>query len=284
MTVNAKDMDDSVSTRIQLASDAALASIGRNLLVYQRIEMNLKQIEINSRPISIDATTTVEQLHEQKRRTRSEVGKYTLGQVLRTALRFEGDPGNPAFDAASGDSSMLTLSFPVVLNDTQATRDWFENVKTVIDARNRQAHNFLDDFNLETLEDCEKARLHLDDAYEKAVSFFHFTRSVLTQRQQLWTTGFLADLPEQLDQGLTCAFFAGALQEASTRLCRADGWCLFATAAHAVRKSDPDLVAEWLSCGKHKTIRSAAEATQAFRWIEEPTKKGSRLLFRWHGE
>jgi hypothetical protein len=185
----------------------------------------------------------------------------------------------------AGSDVQLTFSHSLVISDHPEFRD---RLNGMVVARNRLAHCFLDDCSLETLEDCENACLFLDKEYEAALSLLHFTRSVFEERRAAASVMLEFMNSEacalHLVRMTTLAPFVSALEQEAMRLRRKDGWCVFESAAHALRLSQPDLIAELLSDGEYKSIRSAAEAAESFQWQEEPTRKGARLLFRWKSD
>ena len=278
-------MDDTGSEKVRLASDEVLRLIGRNLLVYQRIEMNLKWLEGNGRPIIISRTTTEDLLAEQARANHDDVRRSTLGTTLKRVFGFGGPRAGPDLDAHAEDF-MMTFSSGLEVEDTPEARKWLDEWQdALVGARNRLAHSFFDAFDLETVESCAAACRQLDEEHDTALRFLHFTRSAIATRLQgtMAMKEFLEsdDFARDLERIFGLESFARALEREAERLRRADGWCLFATAVRALRASQPDTVAELLSPRKYRTILAAAEATQAFQWLEEPTSKGSRLLFRW---
>lgn len=277
-------MDDTGSEKVRLASDEVLRLIGRNLLVYQRIEMNLKWLEGNARPITISRTTTENLLAEQVRANHDDVKRNTLGTVLKRVFGFVGPRAGTDLDAHAEDF-MVTFSSGLDVQDTPEARKWLGGWQDgLVGARNRLAHGFLNAFDLETVESCEAACRQLDEEHDTALQFLHFTRSVIATRLQ----GAIAmkdffesdDFARDLERIFALESFARALEREAESLRRADGWCLFATAVRAVRASQPDTVAGLVSSGEYRTLLAAAEAAQAFQWRKEPTSKGSRLLFR----
>lgn len=277
-------MDDSPARQLQLASDEVLRLIGRNLLLYQRIEKNLKRLDGSGRPITIDAATNDESLIEQVRTNHAVVERYTLGTVVRRLIKIGDSPNDQRTDGQL--ENCLTLSTGIAFEDTPETHAWANDFRTMIEARNRLAHGFLDHFNLETLEGCEEARRQLDREYEAARSYLHFTRSAREYRIQAFQTftAFLQsdDFAEAYAQMSVLIEFTDALAAEVTRLARPDGWCAFARAVQALRASQPELITTLQSVEGSGSLRAAAEATRAFEWREEPAKRGVRLLLRWH--
>ncbi len=277
-------MDDTGSEKVRLASDEVLRLIGRNLLIYQRIEMNLKRLVANGRPISISRTTTEDQLAEQARANYDDVKRNTLGTGLKRVFGFGGLRAGPDLDAHAQDF-MMTFSSILEVEDSPEARKWLDGWQdALVGARNRLAHGFLDAFDLETVESCTAACRQLDEEQDTALRFLHFTRSAIATRLQ----GAIAmkeffesdDFTRNLERIFALESFARALEREAEHLRRADGWCLFATAVRAVRGSQPDTVAGLVSSGEYRTLLAAAEAAQAFQWRKEPTAQGSRLLFR----
>lgn len=280
-------MDDTFSEDLRLASDDTLLRIGRNLLIYQRIETNLKWLEANGRPIVIGKNTTEASLAGQVQANHHDVKRNTLGQAFARAFRI-GEAQAQA-DESAHEEVRLIFSSAIELEDSAHSREWLDQWHaTLVGARNRLAHGFFDAFNLETAESCTATCAQLDEEHDTALSFLHFTRSAVAARLQ--GTSMMGELlgsdafSQHLAHMMALESFAHFLEQEARRLRRADGWCLFATAVRTVRASQPDTIAQLLSPGNYKTIRSAAEATQAFQWREEPTLKGSRLLFRWRTE
>jgi hypothetical protein len=214
-------MDDSCSNRLQRASDDVLARIGRNLLTYQRIEKNLKHLDGSGRPITIDTATTAESLIEQIRMNHSAVERHTLGNVVRRMVRIGDSPGNRGTDWQL--ENRVILSSETIFEDTPENHAWVSGFhSTVVDARNRLAHDFLDSVDLETIEGCEEACRRLDLEYEVARSFLHFTRSAASDRKQAFQSmlAFLQsdDFAERYAQTRVLIDFAHTLgTETTTR-------------------------------------------------------------------
>lgn len=278
-------MNEAASEILRIATDDVLQRVGRNLLIYQRIEMNLKQLEATGRPITIDKTTTQESLAAQVNANHDSVRRNTLGTALKRVIRI-GE--SEADDRATGNTeAILIMQASLVLEDTPDSRTWLAGWNdAVVNARNRLAHCFFDTFDIETIEGCAAACRELDKEHDIALSFLHFARSAVDARQlghqiqhDFMNSEAFSEHMAHLD---ALASFAHCLGLEAERLCRDDGWCLFETAVKAVQASKPDLIAELMASGWYKTTRAAADATQAFQWHQEQTSKSSQLLFRWH--
>lgn len=273
-------MDDFFSNRLQQASDDVLSRIGRNVLIYQRIEKNLKHLDGSGRPITIDTATTAESVVDQLRINHSAVKRSTLGNVVRRLFKIGDSPEHQPTDEQPRNS--LTYSFATTFEDTQETRAWADDFYNLVNARNRVAHDFLDAFDLETSEGCEECCRQLDLEYETARSFLYFTRSAGAGRKQISQIAaeFLQsdEFAELFAQTTVLSEFVHTFEAEIQRLSRPDGWCAFTTAEQAVRASQPELTGQLSSA--FGSIRAAANASKAFEWLVEPTKRGSRLMFR----
>ena len=270
------------SDRLRRASDDVLMRIGRNLLVYQRIETNLKQLAAARQPLTLEPKMKRDPL-EQIAGHRARIERDTLGRALPKAFI---DTGKPDTEDDNAAPLRVILSSRITFDDTPEFREWLKEWQTaVVDARNQLAHGFLDTFDIDNIAGCEQACRKLDDAEEIALRFLHWLRSCIERQAETWviandflrSDAFLTELSSRR----TLDALASALGTAAQRLGRPDGWCVYDQADQAIRATEGDLVAEVLDCGHFRTLQEAARTTGAFAWHEEKTSKGRRWLFRW---
>ncbi|MFZ5638945.1 MAG: hypothetical protein ACOY82_20435 [Pseudomonadota bacterium] len=272
------------SERLRRASDDVLMRMGRNLLVYQRIERNLKQLAANRRPLTLGPRIRPDDVRSQIDANRAKTERHTLGQLL--PLAFMDADNSEASDSEDLGPIRMTISSRTTFDDDRQFFEWRKGwQEALVATRNRLAHAFLDNVDIETIEGCERAGSELDAAYDTALRLLHWLRSCLDGQTEAMLLGLEHVRSEEfwssLHLPLSLSALVVALGTTTERLARPDGWCVFDRAAQAVRAEQGDLIAEVLGLGNFRTLQHAAEATDAFAWREEPTRNGTRWLFRW---
>ncbi len=136
--------------------------IGRNLLLYQRIELILKELDRLSR-----ISGTIEELPEVIAKAHHRSNRHTLGGAAsrfakQAASTISEDPVD-----LKGDSFHLALHWNIE-EDTPSRQAREERIRKVVADRNRLAHGILIYFDLTLPQGCEDLMSWLDSAHESA--------------------------------------------------------------------------------------------------------------------
>lgn len=278
--------DDAIDADLQMR-------LGRNLLVFQRIEANLKQLmsynqlafqfplgaDADAAQAALEADLARHQKHAEKRK------KTNLGPLVGDYLEEVVAGKEPASGSDRPDCIGLTFSYRQELHaDTiQAER---KRLAMLVNERNDLVHHFLERLSPFTPEKLEPTRAWLDAQHSQALVLLKELRSERAALAEAWqahtaylqSPAFGSDFERAwlLQSPLIQAFSAVAEQTA-----RADGWAMYCNAVRIVREqlsSELDRLQE--RYGHAKTL-SALRASGIFSFREEPTPRGGlRLLYR----
>lgn len=275
-------MNNSANSEALLrASDDVLVRIGRNLLVLQRIETNLKRLMAHAH-ISGPVSAIGKIIKKQEADTEYGMFGVLIKKYVETLLTSRSDQ-----EESSDEISEPHITFSIKFDlDASSVKNERESLKALSAGRNNLVHHFLEQHDLESLEDCSTACIWLDSQYKQASNFLHRIRSIMyaaaearKEYIELVSSGKFSEYCERsfLQQSLLIA----ELGRISLQIARPDGWSVFATAGGRLKQHMPEEVAALKPRYGHKTLKSLILATELFDIAEEPTPGGgNRLLYR----
>ena len=255
--------------------------IGRNLLLLQRIELNLKKIVSIAR-----VNGPAETLHEIiLRQDKLSEGK-TLGTLLSEyRQRVLTPPSDDSTDGSARDEVHVSFGFSLQLNEPFKTEHDLALTQLLIE-RNDLVHKLLALHDLESHSGKAVARKWLDSQHETASSFLTHVRELLTS----WASirGKMADtlnspqiLTEMESAWLKQSPLAIRLGLLAEQIARKDGWTVFPTAAQILREQLPEEILKLKSHYNHSGLLSMARAAGVFEFDTETTQKGGhRIIYR----
>ena len=268
------------SEELLQASDAVLLRIGRNLIVLQRIEVNLKLLLAHAQ-ISGPVTAITKIIKKQE-----ADNKYGMfGVLIKKYISSFLTPRAPSDASNEIDEPHLTFSIDLDLDPAAASLEqaFVEGMST---DRNALVHHFVEQQDLRSPEHCIAACAWLDSQHERATSFLHRIRSIIyataeARKEQIEfiSSPEFSSLVER--DWLGQAPLVSELARIATQIIRTDGWSVFATAGGLLKQRMPEEVASLKVRYGHKTLKSLILATELFDTAEESTPRGgSRLLYR----
>lgn len=265
------------SERLRQASDEVLLRLGRNLLLFQRIEGNLKRL-LPNRSISGSISRFIDTWREHVDRAQ----RKTLGVLSGEYARGEAAADRTA--NTSLDEPHLSIDFRLDRSNEDLTSIRI-GLQSLVESRNALVHLFLERHDLRTLEECERAQRWLDEQHTQALELLHALRfECYALGQGMKHFSELVQSPEfqtEFERAwLQASPLIHAFGHAFKRLERDDGWSVFQTAASQVRSELPDEIAHLKTRYGHRSLKAFILASQLFETKEEPTRAGSRLLFR----
>jgi hypothetical protein len=135
--------------------------IGKNFLLFQKIEMLLKHlISINNASGYHNEIAQIIQDKKQK------VYKNTMGGLV-TQLQKDCDlEVENNYHDDLGELSTVHFAFQFRIRDTSL----YDNLILIRDERNRLTHHFLSDWNMSTIDQCQNVIEHLNQQYQLAQS------------------------------------------------------------------------------------------------------------------
>lgn len=267
--------------------------LGRNLLVFQRIEANLKQLMSANRlafhlPVGTDADSARAALENDLARHRKIAGKRkktNLGPLVSDYLEEVVAGKEPPPEADRPDCIGLQFTYRREL-PAEAIQLERERLAAVVQERNALVHHFLDRLVPFTPENQEAARDWLDAQHARAFVLLQELRCQRTAIAEAWqahmaylnSPGFGRELEHAwlLDSPLVQAFATMAEQAART-----DGWVVYDNARRIIRENLPDALDRLQDRYGHAKLIDVLRATGVFEFHEEPTSRGGRrLLYR----
>jgi hypothetical protein len=154
--------------------------IGRNMLLFQQIEHILKHLVSSSNlTISLGDNTGNNYLSKK-----ASIKKQTLGQVIG---RFFGEmhvaPLSLPESEPSAPDTAISFSFKIQL-DQEALEGRKEVLAKLVEERNELIHHFLQQYNLQSFEDCNSAHLYLDNQEERIRSELEYLKNLISHSNE----------------------------------------------------------------------------------------------------
>lgn len=275
-------MNRDPAERLLIASDAVLLRLGRNLLIFQRIEGNLKAL-LASRSVSAPISELTKNWQAQAERT----ARRSLGMLTGDYVDAE-DPSDAA-DTAASPTPHLSIHHAIHWGSSEFI--WTpDQLKALVESRNALAHLFLEQHELDSLEGCERALDWLDEQYSQAIRLLKRLRLECETVGQGWTQFAemvqSPEFPVEFERAwLRGSLLIHAFANAFIRLKRGDDWAVFSTAAQHVRAELPEEIAEIKPRYGHRSLKALILASAVFETREEETARGGkRLLYRIRNE
>lgn len=278
--------EDAIDAELQMR-------LGRNLLVFQRIEANLKQLmsynqlafqvpffaDGDAAQASLEADLARQRKHAEKRK------KANLGLLVGDYMDEVVAGKEPASGSERSDCIGLTFRYRLELpaDAIQARR---KHLAMAVNERNDLVHHFLERLSPCTPENLEATRAWLDAQHSHALVLLKELRNERAALAEAWQahTAYLqsptfdSDFERAwlLQSPLMQAFAAVAEQTA-----RADGWAMYCNAVRIVREQLPGELERLQEQYGHTKALNALRASGIFAFQEEPTPRGGlRLLYR----
>ena len=151
--------------------DQALRSIGRNVVLFQRMEKALKALIVAS-----DLRGQASDLAEIYRKRRKSIDRRTMGQLIDeflTAIYADELPID-----ASSNGVWMAVGFRVEASE-EWVRAWREALSKVVDERNTLIHDMVATFDLESEESCQKLIVFLDEQLDRLKPHFEYVMAML---------------------------------------------------------------------------------------------------------
>lgn len=247
--------------------------IGRNLLVLQRIELNLKTLIVES-----DLKGALDELPSARAQALAAVSRKTLGPLVK-------DLGTMSSGAPSEEIS-YTHQDKVGVHFRHRFEPDDTDLRRLLDQRNSLVHTFLRERDLATERGLQDARDWLDTQHEYASRYLDYLRACLTAVQ-----GSRCEFLEYLASNRFEADFESTwlrqspliidLISLASRYARPDGWTDFGIASATLAQCRSEEIAKLGTDYGHADCESMAQAANVFEFLEESTPEiGRRLLYR----
>jgi hypothetical protein len=261
--------------------DEVFRKIGRNLLNFQNIEQQLKNIIICSR-----TSGYISELDKNLKQKTAEIHSLTMGVLVKQFLENTYLETN---HSAKIDAEISEPYFSISLGfntDEVFIKNKIQSLKSLVDERNDLVHHLLPKINLHSIESCLEMDKYLDAQRERLVAEREQLGSLLKNISETWGEfKEFCDSEEGLKAIELCSLQSNtvitALCDLSTRLSRHDGWTLLDRAGRELHSALPDEMANLKKKYGYKTLKEIMLACELFELNTEPTQKGgTRALYR----
>jgi hypothetical protein len=261
--------------------DEVFRKIGRNLLIFQKIELMLKYLIDNGK-----VSGYLRELNENQERRATAAAKQTMGnlagQFMETAFQEHEESLREPLEVKE---PYISFSFTV-----RADSDFYESkrqsLKALVDDRNNFIHHLLPRFNPDSMESCLEIERHLDQQQEKLIPEHNYLKSLIEsfeEAKKAYIKYFESEEGKrQFDLSLLQQSpLVTLLLNVSLHQSRFDGWTLLNVAGQRIRQILPGEMEQLKSKWGYKSLKELVLACDLFEVIEEPTEKGGiRVLYR----
>ena len=249
--------------------------IGRNILLYQKIELAMKDLlaknNTSGKAVELSKISGT-RLRDNK--------KKTLGGLTQSFINdfYKSDGiGEQDFDDTQ-PSIGLNISIK-----TENISDIEEYYQDIVSARNFIVHNLLERHEFNAVEKCSEVEAYLDSAYDKARQFLNDLLAIYDLFQEF--SQKLQSESEYIGDRIQKITDADEISrhmafEMIQDLKRDDGWIVLSKASNILREKHPELFVDMKKYG-HNSLKKVMESSDLFEFYgEETSKGGNRDLFR----
>lgn len=262
--------------------DEVLRKVGRNLVIYQQIELMLKALA-NWAPIS---GTLFDVTAEQEKR-RSQLSKMGMGQAMEYALRALGSSPTKPPAQATADTAEVWMAISVELSGGETLA---ATIQPGIDAmrvqRNRLVHHLLEDWEMLSPTSCSVISSQLDtqrvaamEVHERLKHYIDALADIAREHLAAWEPGGAGDQAlrmHSLQHDPTVARLVAIVADDAAH----GGWVDMSTAGRKLRERDSSGLDELLSSQKLKGLGQLVARVGLFEERVEPTPNGTRRMIR----
>lgn len=263
------------------AANEVYRKIGRNVILFQKLELLLKFIVANGKFSGI-----ANELKDRIAQRANSVNKQTMGTLVGHYIEHS-NPDCEEYPSEHEDKNKLHISFGFWIEcDSKYYETKKEALARMVLERNALIHNLLPTFDINSLESCEEIGRKLDDQSEninkEIKEMKYYADALIEGRKEL--INFIAS--EQGKKQLYLAFsqesrLVWRLANAATQIRRHDGWALMSMAGTLVKNQAPEEYSLMKEKYGYKSLKAMILATGIFDIYEEPTKDGGvRVLYR----
>jgi hypothetical protein len=270
---------ETVGAPLVAARDAALLQLGRNLVLFQQLESGLKAFY---QSLVIEGSDPEDV--ERRRLARSDtIANQSLGSVAKRLLDelalSEDDREPPSTPAPA---IRFRIRFAIDAPQVEARRAALDSL---IAERNRLVHRITDDYELQSAEGIARLDAHLATQAERIRAEYRAWQALFEEqgKSRAHLGAFLGSVEFREYYGLELlrrSTLVHGMALLALELPRADGWTVFDRALAKLCRSDPDALTDLAARFGDANVRQLLAKSGAFKFQEEPTANGTRLLYR----
>lgn len=262
--------------------------VGRNLLLYQRIENGLKELLLRS----YAEGSTQADVEQHLAAHAAKVMRQNMGEAARDVFKTVlTDNRRPLSELPKGSDVSIRTRFTIGSHpdDPDVIVRLRERCKAVVDARNDLVHHFLRQTPRDSADRLRDALAELDARYEVASGLRNELLGMLASlvEHQLEAAAYLAgpDGQQLLELAMAEGRIVDILAATAQSEARADGWTLLTTALHRAKEAVPaDVERVRKVRGKGWGGQLLERCQEMFELASEPTPDGAagstRAIYR----
>lgn len=268
---------------IEDLKNEVLRKIGRNVVLFQQIEVMLKLLVTNGK-----LSGYVCDLEAIKEQQKAKVMRHTLGQVAGLFLEnTHGEYQETEEELPELPEKKMHMSFSFkIQSDEESYLLKKANLAKMIQERNDLIHQFILNFNLNTIESLTEAEHYLDAQREVLLPELENVKQYLKaldegrkKIEELIVSGEADRLwkLDELRQDDVVKLLGRIIEVAA----RADGWTLVDHAGQLLHQNARDQLKETKKKYQCRTLKDLILKTEVFDLKDEPTPNGGkRAIYR----
>ena len=260
--------------------DAAFLKLGRNIALFQQLEFRLKSLFTQ---LVVEGSSESD-IAERSAKRSAILATRSLGLVARALFdelaRADDEDGERSLPAGAAVHISTRMRFEGPHID--ARRD---AIAALVDERNQLVHHLTQQYDLHTADGIARLDRVLDPQAARIRSEIGEVDSLLDQiaegRHALSEWMALPAFETAMMQvELVQSALVQGLARCGMSLCRADGWCVLQSALGRLQVEQPHAIADARVRYRITSMKAFLAGTGLFELRDEPTARGSRLLFR----
>lgn len=269
-----------IKQKLAAAKAEVHRKIGRNMLMFQHMELMLKFLIANGQ-----FSGTIDNLKENIELKNASVSKKTMGNLVGDFLESTHKEQDEPEDIDELDTIHMSFNFRIDCDEV-----YYEKRKTklaeIVSQRNDLVHHLLPRFSLHSVESCDEIEQYLDEQHKqlapevenlkRLIKSLQKTKKELFEyvtSEEYWTEMRLSELRHS-----RLVMWLGQIAE---KAARNDGWTYLNIAGQVLQNQQPEEVANFKKQYGFKSLKEIILAPELFDFKEEVTEKGGvRALYR----
>lgn len=257
------------------ARDAAFTKLGRNISLFQQLETGLKTYY----RVSVMQGSTADDLAAFVAMRAATVATKPFGTVKQLVFAELGE--QPESEHVSEPPMFrMRINFDDAF---VAERD--RTLSALIDERNRLVHHLHDDFDLRTADGLAALTARLDPQCERIFSELHVLKSMFTAINEGRSAVLDAIDSGEMDavwdaMAFDSSPFVHGLMAIAEESAGDGGWTVLQAALSRLEDLAPGAKADFQARQRQNGLRAALTKGGRFEFRDEPTARGTRLMYR----
>jgi len=268
-------------SQLKEAVNEVLRKIGRNMLLFQQMELALKALVSTS---NISGYTS--ELESKQTDKIESVKNQTMGQLVGQYIENNTPDRNNNSDEPEHLKDVHFSISCSVETDEETHKQEKELMASLVEERNNLIHHFLPTFNSSCINSCMDAQKRLDKQSDKVRLEIENFRIILTAQNKMKkdVSDFMQS--KQYSDYMKMIFaqqssLANILTELTQTIAREDGWVALSKAASTIDQKYPSELINLKQNHGCKKLKDMMIKTKLFEFSEEQTPKGgNRVLYR----